>query len=111
MYKVTKYIVFGTMMLAVAVYLAASLGVSAQKRAELRCTGLKVTVADSMQRSFVTPEDVKRYLDREFSGYVGMPVNDLDLKRAEKIIDDKSARQSRAYITKDGTLNVNVTQR
>lgn len=112
MNRVTKYIVSGIFALTVAVYLATSLSMSASKKETLTCTGLKVVVADSTERSFVTPDDVKRYLDKEFSGYAGMRISELDLKRAEKIIDDKSAvLKSQAYITKDGILNITVTQR
>lgn len=107
-----KYIACGILVAAAGIYMAAALGVSAQKRAALTCSGLKVTVADSAKRSFVTPDDVRRYLDKEFSGYTGMLAKDLDLSRAESIIDDKSAvLKSHAYITKDGVLNVKVTQR
>lgn len=112
MNRTVRYIVLGIFMLVVACYLSVSLGAGARKRAGQTCTGLRVTVSDSAQRSFVTTDDIRRYLDREFSGYIGMHTDELNLKLAEKIIDNKSAvLKSHAYITRDGVLNVTVTQR
>lgn len=112
MKKVFRHIIATAAAAAAVVYIAAALGVSGAARKNLKCTGLKVTVTDSAQRGFVTAGDVRKYLDREFSGYTGMRVSDLDLTRAESIIDAKSAvLKSEAYITPEGLLNVSVTQR
>lgn len=95
-----------------AVCLMATLGSSAVKRSALTCDRLHVIIKDSLQNSFVTAEDVKRYLDSEAGGYIGKRLDSLDLVKIEKIIDGKSAvLKSEAYMTKDGTLNISVTQR
>ena len=69
-------------------------------------------IADSTKNHFVTPDDVKGYIDKEAPGYIGKPVGEIDLVKIEQIIDSKSAvMKSEAFVTKDGTLNIRVTQR
>ena len=61
---------------------------------------------------FVSKADVKKFLDKEYGEYVGMLLDSIDLAKVEKIIDGRSAvNKSEAYTTRDGMLNVKVTQR
>lgn len=81
-------------------------------RAPLKCTGIDVVIIDSLDNDFVSEEDVKKFLDKEYGQYIGQPIDSLDLYRIEKIIDGRSAvLKSEAYVTKNGILNINVTQR
>ena len=81
-------------------------------RAPLKCTGLNVVIADSSMNRFVSKADVKKFLDKEYGEYVGVPLDSIDLVKVEKIIDGRSAvNKSQAYVTRDGMLNVKVTQR
>ena len=67
---------------------------------------------DSMENSFVSKGDVKGYLDREYGKYVGEVIDSIDLTRIEDIIDGRSAvMKSQAYVTRDGKLHVDVSQR
>ncbi len=91
----------------VAAYLA-----GASCRVPLKCTGLEVVIADSSLNRFVSVGDIRKYLDREYVGYMGMTLDSIDLVRVEKIIDGRSAvHKSQAYTTRDGLLHVTVTQR
>ncbi len=93
-------------MLAVA-YFA---GVSC--RGPLKCTGLNVVIADSAMNRFVTKADIRKYLDKEYGTYMNECLDSIDLTRIEQIIDGRSAvHKSQAYTTRDGLLNVTVTQR
>lgn len=81
-------------------------------RAPLKCTGIDVVITDSLDNDFVSEEDVKKFLDKEYGQYIGQPLDSLDLCRIEKIIDGRSAvLKSEAYVTKNGILNISVTQR
>jgi cell division protein FtsQ len=81
-------------------------------RAPLECTGLNVVIADSSMNNFVSKADVKAFLDREYGTYIGQPLDSIDLVKVEKIIDGRSAvHKSQAYMTRDGRLNIRVTQR
>ncbi len=92
--------------------LVAALGSSAREKEGLTCSSLEVTVLDSLENNFVCASDIRRYLDTESGGYIGKKLTSIDLVEMERIIDGKSAvLKSEAYITKDGTLNIAVTQR
>lgn len=81
-------------------------------RKELKCTGVKITVLDSLENDFVTARDIRIFLDKEYKGYIGTALDSMDLCKVESIIDSRSAvMKSEAYVTKDGTLHINVTQR
>ena len=112
MSKTVRYIINGVSaaLLAACLIMAYLSGVSC--RAPLKCTGLNVVIADSSINSFVSAADVKKYLDREYGEYIGMPLDSIDLAKVEKIIDGRSAvNKSQAYTTRDGKLNIKVTQR
>ena len=95
-----------------ALCLMAAFGASAVKRGALTCTGLEVIIRDSLENSFVSVDDIRRYLDSESGGYMGRKLDSIDLAGIERIIDGKSAvLKSEAYCTKDGMLNISVTQR
>lgn len=112
MSKTVRHIINGVSgaLLAACLVLAYMSGVSC--RAPLKCTGLNVVIADSSINRFVSKADVKKFLDKEYGEYVGMLLDSIDLAKVEKIIDGRSAvNKSEAYTTRDGMLNVKVTQR
>lgn len=112
MSKAVRHIINGTSaaLLAACLVLAYMSGVSC--RAPLKCTGLNVVIADSSMNRFVSKADVKKFLDKEYGEYIGMPLDSIDLVKVEKIIDGRSAvNKSEAYTTRDGMLNVRLTQR
>lgn len=81
-------------------------------RSPLICKGLNVEIKDSSINSFVSPADIRKYLDKEYGEYIGMKLDSIDLVKVEKIIDGRSAvHKSQAYVTRNGMLNVSVTQR
>ena len=112
MSKTVRHIINGISgaLLAACLVVAYMSGVSC--RAPLKCTGLNVVIADSSMNRFVSKADVKKFLDKEYGEYVGMLLDSIDLAKVEKIIDGRSAvNKSEAYTTRDGMLNVKVTQR
>ena len=112
MSKTVRHIINGISgaLLAACLVVAYMSGVSC--RAPLKCTGLNVVIADSSMNRFVSKADVKKFLDKEYGEYVGMLLDSIDLAKVEKIFDGRSAvNKSEAYTTRDGMLNVKVTQR
>lgn len=78
----------------------------------LECKGLRVEIADSSVNGFVSQADIRKYIDKEYGQYMCMPLDSIDLVKIEKIIDGRSAvNKSEAYVTRDGMLNIKVTQR
>ena len=92
--------------------LSAALGVSAAKRSSMKCKDLSVTIKDSLENSFVSKNDIKNFLMKETGGYVGKLTDSISLNEIEKKVDGRSAvLKSEAYITRDGILNIDITQR
>ena len=112
MKRYVKYILisFCGLCLVACIIVAFTAGVSSRKT--ITCTGLEVVILDSMQNSFVSRADVKGYLDREYGQYIGTVIDSIDLTKIEDIIDGRSAvLKSQAYVTRNGVLHVDVTQR
>ena len=97
-------LIFGTVLIAFRA------GVNS--REPIQCKGLNVVILDSLENDFVSRADVKKFLDKEYGQYIGIPIDSINLSRIEDIIDGRSAvMKSEAYVTKDGLLNIKVRQR
>lgn len=80
-------------------------------RRAVTCNDVRVTVKDSSRFSAVSSEEVKGYL-KAYGAYIGRRIDSVDLAKVESILDGKSAiRKSEAYMTRDGALNITITQR
>ena len=112
MNRTLKYILLATGAAVIAVCICCSFMAGRQLRSTYICQGLEVTIKDSLENSFVSAADVKAYLDREYGIYNGIPLDSLDMIRIESIVDGRSAvKKSQAYVTRDGILHIDVTQR
>lgn len=81
-------------------------------RTDLRCKGLEVTVTDSASNGFLSGEDIRKHIEKEYGAYKGLRIDSLDLTAIENIVDSRSAvLKSEVYVTRDGMLHVTVTQR
>ncbi len=110
--KVAKIII--TILFAVLLTggLAAAFLLGTANRRPLTCRGLNVVITDSSVNRFVSKAEVKKYLDKEYGTYIGVHLDSIDLARIEDIIDGRSAvDKSEAFTTRDGLLNIRVTQR
>lgn len=92
-----------------------SVSLSRQQRRARTCQGkgrLEVIVQDSLERRFVTREDIESWLDKEYRAYAGLPLDSVDLDRIEKIVCGHSAvRDCESWLTDDGILHVSLSQR
>ncbi len=112
MSKTVRNIIRSVSAIVLAACLAAAYFAGTSCRRPLKCVGLNVEIADSSVNSFVTVADVRKYLDKEYGTYIGMPLDSIDLVKVESIIDGRSAvNKSQAYTTRDGMLNITLTQR
>ena len=112
MSKTVRYIINTIVALLLAGGLVASYIYGRACREPLKCTGLSVMILDSAVNRFVTRADIEKYLKKEYGDYIGLHPDSIDLCKIEKIIDSRSAvLKSQAYTTRDGKLNVTVTQR
>ncbi len=112
MSKTVRLIIIAFAATVLAGGLAAAYIAGASSRRPLTCKGLNIVIADSSVNRFVSKADVKKFLDKEYAGYMGRQLDSIDLARIEDIIDGRSAvDKSQAYTTRDGLLNIIVTQR
>ncbi len=112
MKRYVKYILLGFCGMCLAACIIVAFTAGADSRKSIKCTGLEVAILDSMQNSFVSKADVRGFLDKEYGKYRGMVIDSINLTRIEDIIDGRSAvLKSQAYVTRDGILHVDVTQR
>lgn len=92
--------------------LAGAFLLGASKRSNTRCVEINVTVEDSINTRFVTAQSVKEYLNTDYKGLLGMPIDSIDLYRIENILNSKSPiLSSEAYITNKGVMNITIIQR
>ena len=83
---------------------------SRNQRADIVCRTLEVSFADSCR--FLSEEDVKECLEQHYGAYIGQRLDSVDLCKVEKVLGEKSAvKGAEAFITDDGTLRVDITQR
>lgn len=99
-----------------AVVIAAVFGMAYYAGVSLReplvCKGLKVTIADSTTNCFISTAEVSKILRKEYGNYIDSALDSIDLDKIEKLLETKSAiNRTEAYVTKDGMLNISVTQR
>lgn len=107
-----KYILTGTCGIVLAACMIMAFTAGADYRKSITCHGAEITILDSTRNGFVSKGDVKGYLDKEYGTYIGEPVGEIDLQKIEDLIDSKSAvLKSQAFVTKDGMLHIDVTQR
>lgn len=101
-----------TMGLLLAGVLTGAFLLGSNERANTRCTGINVTIKDSLYTRFITEKAVEEYLALHYKGLVGMPLDSIDLYRIEETLNSNSAiLKSEAYITGKGTLNITLIQR
>lgn len=112
MKQTLKYVILSVVGLILAACIIISFTAGANARKTIACEAINVVIKDSTENGFVSKADILSYIDREYGRYIGIPVDSIDLCRIEKIVNGRSAvKKSQAYVTKDGTLHIEVTQR
>lgn len=112
MNKAVRISISAAVLAAVVMILVLLSSQSRQIRHETTCTGLKVEILDSARLGFVTKDDVRGLLAKEYGVFMGQRLDSVGLARIEKILDGRSAvLKSQAYTTPDGILHIEVTQR
>lgn len=99
-----------TIVLTLCLFVAAR-SASKAGRHSTSCNRLVVSILDSADRNFISKNDVTIFM-ADYGDYLGQRIDDVDLPRIEKILKSRSAiRTCEAYVTDDGVLHVDVTQR
>ncbi|MCR5327149.1 MAG: hypothetical protein K6E37_10460 [Bacteroidales bacterium] len=105
-----KHIAFFAILALLTAGFALLAGAARISRSAKLCNGLDVQIREDYE--FVTPEDIKGFLDKHYGAYIGVRLDSLDLGRIEKMLEEKSVvMNSEAWTTSDGILHVSVSQR
>lgn len=82
------------------------------QRSQIRCSSVNIVVTDSLQNRFILADDVKGFLNEEYGECLGTAVDSINLDRIEEILKNKSAVMNcEAFVTRNGKLNIEVSQR
>lgn len=110
--KILTYFGYTLLFAMMAVYFVFSTILTKREQSELACKSIKVAIIDSAVNRFVTKEEIIDLLRIE-----GITPNESKLRHInqhtlECILSNRNAiRKSEVSYTRDGVLNVNITQR
>ena len=103
------------LIIACAAIWIVSSGMARRALGVVTCNGkekLDVRVLDSLERRFIAKEDVEKWLDTEYGAYTGQRLDSVNLAKIENLILNHSAvKTCEAWLTDDGTLHIQLTQR
>lgn len=76
------------------------------------CREVNITLLDSAQNRFVTKNEVLEIIEGFAGKSIGQPVGEINTHLIEKLLDQRNAiRESQVSITREGRLQINITQR
>jgi cell division protein FtsQ len=112
MSKILKYTLLGLSGAVLCFCIVCSYFAGRSQRKSNKCERLEVRVLDSLENHFISSADVKMVLDKTYGEYIGISADSINLVKVEEIVERRSAvNKSEAYMTCDGTLHIDVTQR
>ena len=77
-----------------------------------RCADVRICILDSADNRYISSAEVKRYLDREFGGCRNRFADRLELEKIEEVLQGcLFLQEHEAFVTPDGILHIEVTQR
>lgn len=110
MKSIVRFILSGVLLVALLTGSVIVRKNTKEDRSLLTCSEIRVEYADEFR--FVSPEDVRKYLDKHYGAYIGQRLDSIRLDRIEAILDAQSAvLKSEAYTTDDKVLHIRLTQR
>lgn len=84
---------------------------SHRQAASRKCSGIRVELTDSSSCQFITSAGVRKIIDKEYGGYLNVPVGQINLSKIEAILEKEGIMEEHdAYFTPDAVLHVRVKQ-
>lgn len=83
-----------------------------EKDSKQTCKKINVVLLDSLQNKFVTQQEVLDIINGYSGKLLGKKRDTINISVLEKLLNQRSAiKQSQISITRDGVLNIEITQR
>ena len=112
MNRLWKYALVTVFLIAVLVFLTFLDRREAKEYHSRTCGGVRVEFEAGVDKSFITEEDVKGYISKGYGDCSGKRLEDIDLQKIEDVLNARGPiLRADAYVTKDGYLNVIISQR
>jgi len=108
----TKIILNVVIWAALVVYLVLAAGYCSRQKSDRVCTGLNITVKDSLKVGLLTAESVRGILVSEHMKLTGARLDSISLFAVEEALSSRPyIKSARVYTSLDGKLNIEVEQR
>lgn len=105
-----KYILASASLIAVIIASVILNGLYRKDLSLITCKEISVRLTDSLL--FVTENDIKNYLNRNYTGLIGERLDSIRLGQIENLLEAKSSiNECEAWVDRDGVLHLDVSQR
>jgi cell division protein FtsQ len=96
----------------IAIAFVVSVGFADSRQHRMLCDGLKISIKDTLELSFVEPDDVRIIVHNKIGDPVGKKLSSINISMLEKIIDNNPfVSDAEVFSSIDGKLNIEVLQR
>ena len=107
---IVRYVISASVATAFIAGMCFLLHESREQRSLIACKELSVNFLDSLR--FVSEQDIRDYLAGSYGEYIGQKLDSVGLAGIEEILESKSAvLNTEAWVSDDGVLHIDVTQR
>jgi len=98
--------------MAIIAYYFLSLGFVSERRQDIVCTDLKISIVDSSRSRFVTASDIFRMVDNRNQKLAGIRFDSIYVPGIERrLVDFDPIRRANIYKTINGAVHIDVMQR
>lgn len=105
-----KHILYSSAAAALLCCLGVLSALAAADRRMRTCEGVRISFSD--ERNFLNESDIKDYIDTQYGTYIGQRLDSIKLYRIEEILRTRSSiKNSEAWTTDDGYLNIRISRR
>ena len=110
MKTIVRRLITAAFVLAFVLLTALLAGIGRSARASLACGELDVKFTDTLD--FVSEDDVRSCLERNYGRYIGQRLDSVRLDKIESIMEEQSAiKECEAWTTDDGALHLLIERR
>jgi len=96
----------------IVTYIVVAMSFVKERRNEILCHDIKVSILDSLNNGFITESDIEDLFHETDMNVIGTPVTSINTKILERKLKQYSAvKNSEIYVTLEGDIRVDIDQR